>query len=221
MVVLEVVMVFMGLFTEDTTGNDGLCVGGIRAGDIQRNGVKGCEHTHIGNNRHVVFRMAVTAGRNIHHKADMEMGAILQDSQCVFRDLAVEDVIGLVICGTNRVLGANADAAAATDTLVVVDGCLLICNSDGIVGADLGAGTTAHAAGSADTGLARGVHLHLAGAGAAAHTDVLQRAAKAGSFVTLKVVQRNHDIRIHNRAADLCFLHIFAVNGDKGFICTL
>ena len=50
--------------------------------------------------------------------------------------------------------------------------------------------------------------LHLARAGTAAHADILQRAAKAGRFVPLKVVERNKDIRVHDRLADLRFFDV-------------
>ena len=58
--------------------------------------------------------------------------------------------------------------------------------------------------------LSGAVHLHLSGAGAAAHTDVLQRAAKSCGFVSFKMTEGDEHIRIHNGASDLGFLHIFS-----------
>ena len=46
------------------------------------------------------------------------------------------------------------------------------------------------------------VHFHFTGPGAAAHAQVLQRAAEAGALVALEVVQRNDDIGVHNGPAD-------------------
>ena len=58
--------------------------------------------------------------------------------------------------------------------------------------------------------------LHLARAGAAAHADVLDRAAEAGGLVALEVGQADEDIGIHDGAADLGGLAVFAV-GDRDF----
>ena len=56
-----------------------------------------------------------------------------------------------------------------------------------------------------------GVLYHLARAGAAAHADVLESTAEAGGFVALEMGQADKDIRIHDGAADLCRLAVFAV----------
>lgn len=56
-----------------------------------------------------------------------------------------------------------------------------------------------------------GVLYHLACAGAAAHADVLESTAEAGGFVALEMGQADKDIRIHDGAADLCRLAVFAV----------
>ena len=45
--------------------------------------------------------------------------------------------------------------------------------------------------------------IHLAGAAAAAHADVLQRAAEAGRFVALEVRQADEDVGVHDGAANL------------------
>ena len=55
------------------------------------------------------------------------------------------------------------------------------------------------------------VLLHLARAGAAAHADVLDGAAKAGGLVALEVGQADEDIGVHDGAADLGRLAVFAV----------
>ena len=78
------------------------------------------------------------------------------------------------------------------------------------MGADLDAAAAAHAQGLIHMRLSGAVHLHLSGAGAAAHTDVLQRAAKACGFVSFKMTEGDEHIRIHNGASDLGFLHIFS-----------
>ena len=70
-------------------------------------------------------------------------------------------------------------------------------------------------------GLPVAVHFHFAGAGAAAHTNVFQRAAKTGTFMPLKMRQRNKNIRIHHSAADFRLPNIGALHGDQCFIGSL
>ena len=64
---------------------------------------------------------------------------------------------------------------------------------------------------SCTAGLAGSVLLHLARAGAAAHADVLDGTAEAGGLVALEVGQADEDVRVHDGAADLGRLAVFAV----------
>ena len=73
--------------------------------------------------------------------------------------------------------------------------------------ANLDAATAADAFLLANLGLAIVVHFHFTGTGTATHAEIFNGATKACHFMTLKVSQRNHDIRIHNRTANLCFLY--------------
>ena len=60
------------------------------------------------------------------------------------------------------------------------------------------------------------VLFHLTCAGAAAHADVLQRAAEAGCLMPFKVVQRDKDIRVHDRLTDLSLFDMFgAIEGTN------
>ena len=65
------------------------------------------------------------------------------------------------------------------------------------------------------------VHLGLAAAGAAAHADVLQRAAEAGALVALEMGQRDEHIRVHHGAADLRVFDILAVDGHEHVVVAL
>ena len=65
------------------------------------------------------------------------------------------------------------------------------------------------------------MHFHLARAGAAAHAEILDRAAEARRFVALEVRQRDHDIRVHQRTADLGGGDVFAVHGDVDVVRAL
>lgn len=81
---------------------------------------------------------------------------------------------------------------------------------DGVVRADLFAGTAANAVLGRDARLASGVLLHLAGTAAAAHAQVLHGAAKTGLLMALKVREADHDIGIHECLADLGLVHVLA-----------
>ena len=59
-------------------------------------------------------------------------------------------------------------------------------------------------------GLAGVVLLHLAGAAAAAHADVLETSAEARRLVTLEVRQGDEDVGVHHGAADLGVFDILA-----------
>ena len=80
----------------------------------------------------------------------------------------------------------------------------------GPMGAGAGAGHAADAAVLVDVGFARRMLLHLARSAAAAHADVLERPAEAGLVVPLEMGERDKDIRVHDRAADLGILHMDA-----------
>ena len=117
-----------------------------------------------------------------------------------------------VLTRGSGVVGADADAAAAADALIVVDDSLSADKADRAVRAVAGALAAAAAQLGIDDRLAGIVLLHLARAGAAAHAGVLQRAAEARLLMALEVVQGNKDVRVHDRAADLRILDIFAAH---------
>ena len=54
--------------------------------------------------------------------------------------------------------------------------------------------------------------VHLTGAAAAAHADVLQRPAEAGGLMALEVRQADEDVGVHDGAADLGGLAVLAVD---------
>ena len=76
--------------------------------------------------------------------------------------------------------------------------------------ADLCAGAAADAQVCFDIRLAVGVHGHLARTRAAAHADVLERAAEARFLMALEVRERNDDIRVHHGPTDTGGLAVFA-----------
>lgn len=150
---------------------------------------------------------------------DMEARAAIDNSLGIFGNFGIED-LGLGIeARLDSVLGTDVHAAAAADAAAMVDGAFLVLNDRGAVRADLLAGAAADAEALVNGGLFIGVHFHLARAGAAAHAEVLQRAAEAGLFVALEVGKGDDDVRVSQSAAYLGFLHILAaLDGDERLV---
>ena len=151
----------------------------------------------------------------------MENVRILNHSLGVFRHFAVQNGGALIIGRNDGVHGADTDAAAAAQTLVLIDHHFLSVSGGRVVGAGLLTGAAANATGSVHHRLAGGVHFHLAGSGAAAHADIFDGSAKACAFVGFAVGQGNENIRIHNRTTDLCVGHIFPVYGNVHIVRAL
>ena len=107
----------------------------------------------------------------------------------VFCDFLIQHVIRLVKRRRDSVFGTYRNAMPAAHTVVMVDGGLAVRDGDGIACTVALAGTAADASVLIDERFAAGMHFHLARARAAAHTDVLQAAAKARGAVALKVGQ--------------------------------
>ena len=197
---------------------------GVGAGLVDGDRVEAREHADVVDDRRIVFGMAIAVGADIHGKRDMEARAAVDDGLGVLGDLAVEHVGRGFIAGLDGVLVAHADAAAAAHAAIVVDGGHVHCagvavgklalasvvERNGAVRADLFAGTAANAVLGRDVRLAGGMLLHLAGAAAASHAQVLHGTAKASLLMTLKVREADHDIGIHERLTDLGLVHVLA-----------
>lgn len=59
MVVMLFISMFLKILTQDALLDRRHLVAQIRAGHIQSHGIKGRQHTHIGDNGNIIFRMAV------------------------------------------------------------------------------------------------------------------------------------------------------------------
>ena len=165
--------------------------------------------------------MAVAVGADIAHQGHVEAGAPVADGLRVFGNFAVKDLVGAVVGIVNGVERAGADAAAAALALIVVDDGLVIYVVDGVAATLAGAAAAAAAEVFIDGRFAVLVLIHLARATAAAHADVLQSAAEAGDFVALEVRQTDEDVGIHDGAADLGGLAVFAVDNGDFHLCLL
>ena len=142
----------------------------------------------------------------------MEAGPVVTDGMGVFRDLAAQYLGGRLIDVFDSVEIAGADAAAAALALVRVDpGLTVLAVGDGAAAAGPGAALTAPAQLRVDHGRALVVLVHLPGPAAAAHADVLQRAAEARLLVALEMGQRDQDVGVHQRLAHQRGLAVLAV----------
>ena len=184
---------------------------GVGARLVERDGVEGGEHADVRQDGGVVLAVAVAVRRDVAHDVDVEAGTVLADCLRVLRHLAVEEVAGIPLLVADRVEAAGADAAAAALAEVLVDVRLIVFVRDGIGAAFLRAFAAAAAEILIDDALARGVLLHLARAAAAAHADVLERAAEACRLMPLEMGEADEDVGVHDGAADLRFLDILAV----------
>ena len=103
-------------------------------------------------------------------------------------------------------------AAAAAHALRGVDiGLAPLSERACFVRALLRAAAAAHALLLIHSGMHRGVHGLLAAARAAAHAEVLERAADACHLMAFEVVEGDHHVSIHKSAADVRLLHVLAV----------
>ena len=163
--------------------------------------------------------MAVAVRRYIADNGNMEMRPSLQDRLAVFRHLIIQDVIGFAKGRFNGILGTDADAAPTAHAVLLINKSLMVSNRGSIVGADFGTHSAANAFFLCDIRLALAVHFHFPSAGAAAHANIFQCAAKAGHLMSLEMGQRDNHIGIHNGVADLGFLDVFAVHWHQRFVC--
>ena len=143
-------------------------------------------------------------------------GAPLYHSIGVFCNLAGKNLCGVGIARLDGVLGTCGETTSAANALTMIDMCLAVFNARAIMGTDAYAGAAADAERRIDNGFSFPMLLHLTGAGTAAHTQVFQRATKAGLLMTLEVAERNNDVCVHDGLTDLGFLYIGKIDGDKG-----
>ena len=151
----------------------------------------------------------------------MEGRAVLYYGVGVLRDFAGEHGRRAGPARLYGVLRTDRDAPAAADALVVVDAGLAADHARSVVGADTHAGAAANAALCLDHGLALAVLLHLARARAAAHAEVLERAAEARLLVALEVAQGDDNVSVHDGLTDLGLLDQGQVDGHQGLVGAL
>ena len=195
---------------DDAVGVHGLGVDLVGAGGVERHGIERREHAHVRHDRHVAVVVAVAARRHVERERDVERRPAVDDGLGILGDLAVEQLVCDRIVRVDGVHRADVDAAAAAGALVLQDGALAVFDVRAAVRAVFDALAAADALVLIDDGLAGAVHLLLAGARAAAHADVLERAAEARGHMTLGVRERDEDVGIHDGAADLRRAQILA-----------
>lgn len=189
----------------------------VAACHVERDGVESGEHADVGDDRGVVFRMAVAVRRDVADEADVEIRLAVHDGGGVFGHFLVERLGGLRHGGVDGVDGAHAEAAAASGAGFAVEGHLFRggVEMQGVVRALFETHFATDAEVAVELRLAVAVHRHFARARGAAHGEVLDRAAHAGQLVALEVVQRDDHVRVGDGAADLRGLEVDAVRDGE------
>lgn len=208
MIVVVAETILMHPIVEKTSRQRILSVAGVHTCLVKSHWIEACEHSDIRQDRHVILSVAVTVRRNVDHQIDVEVRASVYDRLGVFGDLHVK----LFYCGRvlieDGVEIAGAKAASASDTLPMGDRRMtVLIKRDGSMSTVFGTSLTADTFLLIDGWLSAVVHLHLSGTGTAAHSNILQGAAKPGSLVAFKVIQGNKDVRVHDGGSDLGFLY--------------
>lgn len=142
---MEMIAGALAALREECAGIGSAAIHRIRTGVIKRHRVERGEHADIRNDRRIIFRMTVAVGRNIHHDVDVEVRPSMHHREGILGHLLVDQPGLLPPGGQNRILRADADAAAAADTPGMVDLRLSIAESRRIMGADTGTGMAADA----------------------------------------------------------------------------
>ena len=142
----------------------------------------------------------------------MEAGSSVTDCLRILCNLAAEDLVGITVVIRNRIEGTCSDAAPAPLADVRIDPCLSAFVADRVGSALLGTAPASTAQLLINMRLSGIMLLHFAGSGTAAHSDVLQSTAKACCLMPLEVRQRNKNICIHHRTANVSFLAIFTIS---------
>ena len=169
---------------------------------IAGHGVSRDEHADVRQNRRIVFGVAVAVRRNVHRDVDVKRRPVLANCLAILGHLAIEKITRIPLLIRYRVERAGADAATTAFAYIFVDVRLALDVRDGIRAALLRAATTATTFLLIDDDLARRMLLHLARTTAAAHADVLYRAAEACHLVTFEMREADDDVRVHERTTN-------------------
>lgn len=222
--VVEVMIATLKIVAELAVGQRLIAQAGINTGLIHRQRIEGSEHTHVGKDGCVVLAVAVAVGGDVADEGDVEIGSAVNNSLGVLGNTAAQLGRGIVVSELDGVKVAGTDAAAAANAIVLIDVHLfgLRVKFKTIVGTHLLAELAAAAHALGDNGLAVVVLIHLAGSGAAAHTDVLESTAEARILMTLEMAEAYENIGVHDCTADLGSLeNLTTVDGDFHIISAL
>ena len=117
----------------------------------------------------------------------MEAWTSVTDCLCILCHFAAKKLIGIAVWIVDGIKAAGTDAAAAALTFIIIDNSffLRICNC--VTSAFLGTAFTATAQLFIDDWLTAGVLSHFSCTASAAHSDVLNCAAKTGCLMSLEM----------------------------------
>ena len=154
---------------------------------VQRNRIKACEHSDIRQDRRVILSVAVTVRAYILHQRNVKTRAAMTDCLRILRHLTVEQFIGAAVRIIDRIKAACADTAAAALALIIIDHSLPIHKCKCVASALLRTAAASAAELFTYGRLPVGMLLHLTGAAAAAHSDVLDRTAESGRLMPFEM----------------------------------
>ena len=154
--------------------------------------------------------MTIALRGDIDDHIDVEAGTSLNDSLRVLCNFFIQDIVGLIGSGTDSILMTDTDTSAAAYAFAVINGGFPVCYCDGAVSTDFGAHFAADAQILIYVGFAGTVHFHFSGPGPTAHADVFKSAAKTGTFMSLKMSQRDENIGVHNSPSDFGLFDVLA-----------
>ena len=185
---------------------------GIHARLIQRKRVKRRKHADIRQNRRIILSMAIAVRGNVHDERNMEVRTPIHNRLGVFRHTRIEHLVGVVFIKGDGVKVARAQTTPAADAMRMIDVHLAgrFIEHQTIVGALALAAAASAADLLVDARLAVGMLLGLARTRAAAHADILDRAAEPGRLMSLEVGQADENVGVHDGSANPRFLHVFA-----------
>ena len=125
------------LFIQHASFDHGSGIDRIGASLIQCHGVGRSKHPDIGNDRHIIFGMAIAIGRNINHEGNVELGFSGKDRRRIFRHFPVAHSHCLPPHGSDGIFRTDTDTATASNAFFRIDRRLFIFDHGGIVSAYL------------------------------------------------------------------------------------
>lgn len=121
MIVAEMMFLFLQPLRKLTAGNGRHTIAHICTGCIQSHRIKAGKHTYIGNNRQVIFPVAITVWRDLSGYADMKTGSALYYRQGILSHTPAKQRVAGPVGVMNSIKSTLAHAVAASYALVSIN----------------------------------------------------------------------------------------------------